>query len=88
MTAQIALTGGTIDDDAAAAAIAAVLCVLEEEAASLADATAPPETTGWQNATKLTIQGLRPSRLPAAPTWGHVERLRRAGRGGSGIVGQ
>lgn len=87
MTPQIALTGGA-DDTEAAAAIAAVLCVLDEEAAAAAAGAPPAGASGWQSATKLAIQGLRPSRLPAAPTWGHIERLRRAGRGGSGIVGQ
>jgi hypothetical protein len=33
------------------------------------------------------VQGLRPMRPPVRPTWGHVERLRRAGHGIPGILG-
>jgi hypothetical protein len=87
MTPKIALAGGPIDDEEAAAAIAAVLAVLEAEAAAAADEPAA-SPRGWHASARLMVQGFLPARLPTAPTWGHVERLRRAGRGGSGIVGQ
>jgi hypothetical protein len=82
------LIGGEMDEEGAAAALAAVTCLLEEEAA--AAALAPDETTraGWHDAAKLIAQGLIPTRVPATPRWGSIERLRRGGRGGSGIVGQ
>lgn len=85
MKHQVVLSGAPTDDEAAAA-IAAVMCLLEEEAAAASEEQA--ETVGWPEAARLTIQGLAPARLPVAPTWGHIERLRRAGRGGTGIVGQ
>lgn len=82
------LRGGAIDEAEAAAAIAAVACLLEEEAAALAGAGAGAAREGWRDAARLIAQGLIPTRLPAPPRWGSVERLRRAGRGGSGVVGQ
>lgn len=82
------LSGGDIDEAEAAAAMAAVACLLEAEAAAQAAAAqgGPPE--GWRDTARLIAQGLIPTRLPAPPRWGSIERLRRAGRGGSGIVGQ
>ncbi|HMQ29302.1 MAG TPA: hypothetical protein PKD53_01190 [Chloroflexaceae bacterium] len=80
------LTGGDMDEEEAAAAMAAVACLLEAEGA----ATAPPDDrrAGWRDAARLIAQGLIPTRTPAPPRWGNIERLRRAGRGGGGIVGQ
>lgn len=86
MHPQFAFSGAPSDDEAAAA-IAAVICILEEESAALA-AMEQAEPIGWSDAARLTVQGLTPTRLPTAPSWGHIERLRRAGRGGTGIVGQ
>jgi hypothetical protein len=86
MNYQITWSGVPTDDEATAA-VTAVMCILEEEAAAAASEE-QAETVGWQEAARLTVQGLEPARLPVAPTWGHIERLRRAGRGGTGIVGQ
>lgn len=81
------LSGGTMDEEEAAAAMAAVACLLEAEAA--APAAQPPQTSsGWRDTARLITQGLIPTRLAVAPRWGSVERLRRAGRGGGGVVGQ
>jgi hypothetical protein len=82
------LSGGEMDEAEAAAAMAAVACLLEEEAAAMASAAPDREPAGWRDAARLIAQGLIPVRLPAPPRWGSIERLRRAGRGRSGIVGQ
>jgi hypothetical protein len=82
------LTGGDLDEAEAAAAIAAVTCLLDEEAARAAAAQAEATPDGWRDAARLIAQGLIPTRVPATPRWGSIERLRRAGRGGSGVVGQ
>jgi hypothetical protein len=81
------LSGGDLNEEEAAAAMAALTCLLEEEAALAAQATAAPSAR-WTTAARLITQGLVPTRLPAASSWGSIERLRRAMRGGSGIVGQ
>jgi hypothetical protein len=81
------LTGGDLDEEGAAAALAAVTCLLEEEAAAAA-ATEEAAGSGWHDTAKLIAQGLIPVRVPATPRWASIERLRRAGRGRGGIVGQ
>lgn len=81
------LTGGDLDEEGAAAALAAVTCLLAEEAAAVS-ATAEFATSGWHDAAKLIAQGIIPTRVPATPRWSSIERLRRAGRGGGGIIGQ
>ncbi|MCX7789773.1 MAG: hypothetical protein N2378_03960 [Chloroflexaceae bacterium] len=82
------VSGGAPDTEEAAAAIAAITCLLEEEAAfAIGDAT-QQAPAGWRSAARLMTQGLIPTRTPIAPRWSSIERLRRAGRGGGGIVGQ
>jgi hypothetical protein len=87
MAPQIVLTGTAPDDEEAAAAIGALLAVLADEAAG-EPAPAQIATSQWHASARLLTQGLQPARLPVAPDWGRIERLRRAGRGGRGIVGQ
>ncbi|MEI8166139.1 MAG: hypothetical protein WCG26_07165 [Chloroflexales bacterium] len=82
------LIGGTMDEAEAAAAMAAVICLLEAEAAALDTSSPALRPPGWHDTAKLIAQGLIPTRVPTAPRWGNIERLRRAGRGGSGVVGQ
>jgi hypothetical protein len=83
------LTGGDLDEAEAAAAIAAVTLLLEAEGAAAVDAPQPEGgPAGWNAAARLIAQGLVPTRVPTAPRWGNVERLRLAGRGRGGIVGQ
>ena len=82
------LLGGDMNEEEAAAALAAVTCLLEEEATAASAAAPEPPRAGWRDAASLIAQGLIPTRVPVAPRWGSIERLRRAGRGGSGIVGQ
>ncbi|PDV99030.1 acyl-CoA carboxylase epsilon subunit [Candidatus Chloroploca asiatica] len=81
------VTGGTIDEEEVAAALAVVAAVLESEAAAL---TQPGEPTmpGWVVGARLITQGLRPTRVPTVPRWHTIERLRRAERASTGIVGQ
>jgi hypothetical protein len=81
-----ALTGGAIDEVEAVAAIAAVTLLLEAEAASAEQPPTP--VAGWSAATRLITQGLLPTRVPTTPRWNTIERLRRAGRGRGGVVGQ
>ena len=66
-------------DDEIAAAVAAVRCLLDQEA-SENTAVVPPRSA-WSDAARLLAQDVAPSRL-TAPTWGNVERLRRAVRSG------
>ncbi len=83
------LTGGDLDEAEAAAAIAAVALLLEAEAATTLDAPQPAgRAAGWNAAARLIAQGLMPTRVPTTPRWGTIERLRRAGRGRGGVVGQ
>lgn len=83
------ISGGDLDEAEAAAAIAAVTCLLDEElAATQTGARSSAAPTGWHDAARLLAQGLTPTRLPVAPRWSSIERLRRAGRGNGGIVGQ
>jgi hypothetical protein len=81
------LSGGDLSEEEAAAAMAAVACLLDAERAQ-ADQTSTDSPARWPDAARLIAQGIVPTRLPAALSWGRIERLRRATRGGSGIVGQ
>ncbi len=69
-----------------AAALVAISLLLAEAEQGVAEA---PEAVqpGWTAAARLTTQGLLPWRSPTAARWGTIERIRRAGRGGSGITG-
>lgn len=71
-------------DDEAAAILAVIGAHLADQEAH---AHAPQKDWHWAAAGALVVQGLRPTRPPIRPSWGHVERLRRAGPGNSGIVG-
>lgn len=82
------LSGGAVDTEEAAAAIAAITCLLEEEAALATGDAVQQAPAGWRSAARLITQGLIPTRTPVAPRWSSIERLRRAGRGGGGVVGQ
>ncbi|MFV9503560.1 MAG: hypothetical protein AB4911_03250 [Oscillochloridaceae bacterium umkhey_bin13] len=73
-------------NEAEAAAIAAVMTILGVEAAQGEVASPTPER--WRDAARMTTQGLIPTRTAVAPRWGRIERLRRAGRGSTGITGQ
>jgi len=86
--ASYTIVGAGVSEDEAAAAIAAIACIFEQEAATSAQPVAGEGRRGWCDAARLVVQGLSPSRPPVAVRWGRVERLRRAGRGGTGIVGQ
>nr|WP_238530516.1 hypothetical protein [Oscillochloris trichoides] len=75
-----------MSEEEAAAAVAAI--------ASLLAASSSPEEgeeaaapIRWRDASKLVAQGLTPTRIPSRLGWGSIERLRRAGKGGSGITG-
>lgn len=79
------ISGATPHEDEVAAVIAAVSCLLTEEGQPAAEQ--PGQPASWRGATRLISQGLSPTRTATAPRWGNIERLRRAGRGGGGIVG-
>lgn len=79
--------GGAPSDEEMAALVAAIVCLLEAEAGTAELASDADTPAGWQQTAKLLTQGMLPIRLPVAPTWSRIERLRRAGRGGSGVVG-
>jgi|GEM_PF-637597 len=83
---RLSLSGGASADEEAAA-LAAVLMLLSAAPAQ-ADHITPAAPTGWHASARVLTQGFPPTRLPAPPSWGRIERLRRAGRGGTGVVGQ
>ncbi len=71
-------------EDEVAAALAAVSCYLAED--SIVEDEAAYDWR-WKASAALIIQGLPTTRSPQRPFWGNVERLRRAGRGETGIIG-
>ncbi len=79
-------TTGTPTEEEAAAAVAAITLLLAEEAAQ-ADHTPAAPPARWRDSMRLMAQGLQPTRVPDTPRWSTIERLRRAGKGGMGIVG-
>jgi hypothetical protein len=88
MTRELSLIGDELDE-AGAAALAAVAYLLDQEdRARVAAGGRPPSRSGWRDAARLGAQGVALSRPVAALGWGRVERLRRTGRGGGGVVGQ
>lgn len=68
----------------AAAAVAAIMSLI---AAGSDGEETVSEPARWRDAAKLVAQGLTPTRVPAKLGWATIERLRRAGKGGSGITG-
>ncbi len=78
-------TTGAPSEEETAAAVAAIMTLLTEENTVIGDQPALP--TRWQDSMRLIAQGMSPMRLPVPPRWSTIERLRRAGRGGMGIVG-
>jgi hypothetical protein len=71
--------------DEVAAAIAAIVSLMADTATAQAVTSEP--ATSWRGTAKLAAQGLVPGRTPTRPGWGSIERIRRAGKGGSGITG-
>jgi hypothetical protein len=71
--------------DEVAAAVAAIVSLMVERGSPQESPPEPPAS--WHDAAKLVTQGLAPSRTPTRPGWGRIERIRRAGKGGSGITG-
>jgi len=76
----------TMDEEEAAAALAAVSLYLAAEQDAAPTATTPFDWR-WQASQNLIVQGISAIRSPQSPTWGNIERLRRAGRGDTGITG-
>ncbi|WP_238613359.1 hypothetical protein [Candidatus Oscillochloris fontis] len=81
---QIQITNDASEDEAAAA-VAVIAALLSAASPQPEEATTPP--VRWRDGSKLVAQGLTPARIPARLGWGSIERLRRAGKGGSGITG-
>lgn len=77
-----------VTDEELTAAIVAIEAYLAEASAA-AGAAAAADAAGprWQAAAILATQGVPALQTPAWPAWGNIERLRRAGPGGSGIIG-
>jgi hypothetical protein len=59
----------------AAAALAAIELYCVGEARALPE---PTPRSRWHESSMLARLGLRPQRLPVAPRWATIERLRRA----------
>ncbi len=85
---QIITAPGIADPtaDEVAAAIAAIVSVTSIHYSD-AQVDTSEEDTSWHSTAKLVSQGIVPGRTPAKPNWGRIERIRRAGKGGSGITG-
>jgi hypothetical protein len=73
------------NDTEIAAAIAAVLHMLEGEQPPATESAAEP--WAWRGTRTLMTQGMVPARPATRPRWNTIERLRRVGRGGSGVTG-
>jgi hypothetical protein len=79
----VQFVGSRPTDDEAAAALAAIAWFMEE-----AEATEEQDSAWqWIASRKLISEGLLASRVPVKPVWSQIERIRRAGRGGSGMTG-
>jgi hypothetical protein len=76
---------GQTPDDELAAAIIAVQLQLGLESTSTS--ATPAATSGWYAAAKLSVQSLRPVKVPTQPRWNTIERLRRSSGGFYGITG-
>jgi hypothetical protein len=88
MPRELTLSDAEIDE-AGAAALAAVAYLLDDEdRASASAGRQPAQRSAWRDAARLSIQGITTTRPATTLGWGRVERLRRAGRAGGGIVGQ
>lgn len=74
------------DEEETAAALAAISWYLAREQEAQVDQSL--EDWRWKASGFMVHQGVRPSRLPYPPAWGTVERIRRSGPGGTGIIGQ
>jgi hypothetical protein len=68
-----------------AAAVAAALTLLFAE--QVPPAANDDKAWGWRATGILVTQGMVPSRPATHTRWNTIERLRRVGRGGSGIIG-
>jgi hypothetical protein len=75
----------TPTEEEAAAALAAIAQYLAEEEQEMPAATLPG--SHWKTSAVLITQGMSVIRVHHYPTWGNIERLRRASRAGTGIVG-
>jgi hypothetical protein len=76
--------GQTPDDEIAAAIMAVQLHLSLEE---ISGPATPAVESGWHHAAKLSVQSLRPVKLPTVPRWNTIERLRRSSGGFYGITG-
>lgn len=72
-------------EDEAVAALAAIAQYLAEEEQEQPPAALPG--SHWKTSAVLITQGMPVIRVHHYPTWGNIERLRRAGRAGTGIIG-
>lgn len=77
-------TNTQITDDELSAALAAIACCLNDDTAE--DEAAAGDWQ-WRVTSAMITQGMVALRAPVKPSWGHIERLRRAGHGTAGIVG-
>lgn len=71
-------------EDDVAAALVAISCYLAEEDQLIEQESAEWR---WRASGILSVQRMCFVRSPQHPTWGTIERIRRAGRGGTGILG-
>lgn len=82
---SIAIGGSSAQADEVAALLSAITCCLATDE----DVQIPAHVAEWEWHSSALLQAQRvvPDRIPLRPSWGNIERLRRSGRGGGGIVG-
>jgi hypothetical protein len=75
------------DEDEVAAALAAIGHYLAAEATGQERDWEAEDQPQWRTSAILVAQGIPVVRAAQRPTWSNIERLRRVGHGGTGIVG-
>jgi hypothetical protein len=83
-TASLTGTPSNPTEEEAIAALAAVALYLETEEKP---GIGLLELSHWHSSARLITQGFPIIRAPMHPQWGNIERLRRASRAGTGIIG-
>lgn len=74
----------TPTEEESAAALAAISSYLVDEQEEVGE---KEEFSRWEASAFLAKQGLGFTRTAFKPEWGIIERIKRAGRGNSGITG-
>lgn len=74
-----------LDDELVAAIVAVQLYLAAEQPGAPQVMNDQPQA--WRDTAIMLVQGVQPVKTTTSPRWQTIERLRRAGRGSSGIIG-